>query len=88
MLAGPLPPPAARAFSTALRGIHRFCGSGVDKSVGPGRSRTRFRALGASRLVWRQSLLNRDSVAYWSVASCSSIHWSPRGVHVTRSRVA
>jgi hypothetical protein len=71
---------------------HKIRGRPVDKSVGSRRSGSGFRALRASRLVSVQSPLNRDSsireAGYLTIASCSGIHWSPRGVHVTRSRVA
>jgi hypothetical protein len=72
--------------------MHKVRGRPVDKSVGSRRSGPRFRALGASRLVSEQSSLNRRSpvrvAGYLTVTSCSGIHWSPRGVHVTRSRAA
>ena len=68
--------------------MHNYGGRLVDNPVGSTDSRTRFRALGASRLLSRHPVLNDDSAVYLSVASLNSIHWSPRGVHVTRSRMA
>ena len=72
--------------------MHRIRGRPVDKSVGSRLSGSGFRALGASRLLSEQSRLNRGSPGrrsgYLRIASWSGIHWSPRGVHVTRSRMA